>query len=291
MDKPSRPPFYLLTGLIIGLAVGLAAAWLWTPVDSLGTRPANLRSDFKDAYRELIARAYVANSDLGRAEARLALLEDDEPSRALAVQAQLLLGEGGSEDAARALGILAAHLENGPQSTPLALANPVATLPPSTPNKSPVPTNTPSDTHRPTATITPTLDPASSTSIPPTGAPPPSPTPTATATQGPPFQLLDISLVCEPNLDPPLIMINIFDGSGNPVPGVAAVITWGDNQQNRFITGMKPEYTLGYADFAMDPAVTYTLRLEDGGEPITGLTGNECEGGFWGSWRLNFFQP
>ncbi|NIQ95105.1 MAG: hypothetical protein GWN87_13530, partial [Desulfuromonadales bacterium] len=86
-----RPPIYILTGLIVGIVLGLVYAWVLTPAEALETRPADLRSDFKDAYRELIARAYLANGDLGRAAARLELLEDGDPVRALAVQAQLSL--------------------------------------------------------------------------------------------------------------------------------------------------------------------------------------------------------
>jgi hypothetical protein len=282
MNDSGRFPFYLLTGLLIGIVLGVLYSWLWIPPEALEARPEDLREDFKDAYRELIARAYVSNSDLGRAEARLALLGDSDPIRELSAQAQLSLGQEGAADAARALGILAAHLQNGQESTGIAIAYPHTATPgggssrPTDPTATPPPGSTaasiPSATSKPSVSST------------------PRPSATVTATQGAPFVLADYALVCDAEISPPLIQVYVFDAEGNPVPGVQIVITW-DGGINRFITGLKPEYGLGYADFSMDPALSYTIRLDDGGDPVDGLTGRECEGGFWGTWRLNFTQP
>ena len=294
MSEGGRSPFYLLTGLVIGVVLGVLYSWLWIPAEALEARPEVLRDDFKDAYRELIARAYASNSDLGRAEARLALLADNDPIRELAAQAQLSLGQDGLADAARALGILAAHLQDGQESTSIAIAYPQTNTPDGEPGNdegsSPAPgasatprqssTPPPGGTATPTATIT--LTPTITTT--------PLPSPTPTATQGAPFVLVDYALVCDEAISPPLIQVYVFDAAGNPVPGVEIVITW-DGGINRFLTGLKPEFGLGYADYAMDPALTYTLRLEDGGDPVDGLTGRTCDEGFLGSWRLNFSQP
>jgi hypothetical protein len=286
MIEHGRTPYYLLTGLIIGIVLGVLYTWLWIPAEALEAHPEDLRDDFKDAYRELIARAYVSNSDLGRAEARLDLLGDADPIRELASQAQLSLGQDGAADAARALGILAAHLQNGQESTGIAIAYPQTATPGAgagtTPSATPRLTNTPppGGTATPTASITPT----------PTITTTPRPSPTPTATQGAPFVLADYALVCDEEISPPLIQVYVFDAAGNPVPGVQIVITW-DGGTNYFVTGLKPEFGLGYADYTMNPALSYTLRLEDGGDPVDGLTGRECDDGFWGTWRLNFTQP
>ena len=302
-----RSPIYLITGLILGLALGIAYGWIWTPVDTLEAHPKDLRSDFKDAYRELIARAYQANQDLGRASQRLDLLGDEDPTRALALQAQLTLGQGGSSEVASALGALAAAIQNDPGA--VLAANQTPTQPGTFPIASPTytnaadPTNTePSETQAQETTTQPTKTPDPSeaaetqTSAETTPQPSltPTSTPTPTATQGPPFVLLDIPLECNPNIDPPLIQVYVFDGAGNPVPGVAVIVSWENNQTSRFVTGLKPEYGLGYADFTMDPLVTYSLRLEAGGDPISSITGRLCEDQdepYWGSWRLNFVQP
>ena len=292
-----RPPIYLVTGLIIGIVLGLVYAWVLTPAEALETRPADLRNDFKDAYRDLIARAYLANGDLGRATARLELLEDEDPVRALAVQAQLSLGQGGVNGPARALGLLAAALQAEIDGVPLAIKTPgpidtdtapTPTVPDETREAAPTPTSqslNSSPTPQTAGGETPAVSPTAS--INPTASHTASPTP------GPPFVLLDIQFECNPAISPPRIQVYVTEGAGQPVPGVAILISW-DGNTNRFVTGLKPAYGLGYADFDMDPAVTNSMRLEDGGDPINSITGRLCEGSgepFYGSWRFNFVQP
>ncbi|MEN8241465.1 MAG: hypothetical protein ABFS17_06060 [Chloroflexota bacterium] len=283
MSNPGRAPLYLLTGLILGIVLGVLYAWLWIPVDAFEASPAVLRDDFKDAYRELIARAYISNSDLGRAESRLALLGDADPARELAVQAQLTLGQDGAAEAARALGILAAHIKGGQDSAAIEIAYPETP----TPGNVQAPTSTPGQN---------SSNPGGSNETTSAGVTPtprftitPQASATPTATQGAPFSLVDYALVCDEDISPPQIQVFVFDASGNPVPGVGIVITW-DGGVNRFVTGLKPEFGLGYADYEMQPALSYTIRLEGGGDPVDGLTGRECEGGYWGTWRLNFTQ-
>ncbi len=297
--EPRRPPIYLLTGLIIGLALGVVYVWVFSPAEQLETSPATLRIDFKDTYRELIARAYLADQDIGRAKARLALLEDEDPIRALAVQAQLTLGVGGENSPARALGMLAGALQAEVDGTTEMADAEITDLPDAeddqsedtsdiTISETPTPTNRPSS---PGATED--SDSGGSPGLTPTASITPTATPTATATPGPPFVLLDIQFECNPAINPPLIKIYVLDAAGKPVPGVAALISW-DGNTNRFVTGLKPAFGLGYADFTMDPAVTYSLRLEDGGDPINSITGRLCEDTnepFYGSWRFNFVQP
>lgn len=296
--EPRRSPIYLITGLILGVALGILYTWVLVPVETIETQPIDLRADFKDAYRVLIARAYQSNYDLDRAEARLALVGDEDPVRALSVQAQLTLGEEGQENAARALGLLAAAIQGNPPSntdnpvqsaTPAELSN--TTPSPTTELTTPTATQQADQSNNPTQTATPGGPTPTEGTIIPTLTP--TLPPTATATPGPPFVLDTIQLACDPDIDPPLIQVSVSDAAGNPVPGVAILITWETNT-NRFVTGLKPEYGLGYADYTMDPAITYSLRLEDGGAPVNSITGRMCEDAeepYWGSWQFNFVQP
>jgi hypothetical protein len=108
--REERGPWYLLTGLLIGLAFGLAYAWVLSPREYIDNSPASLRADFKDRYRALIAAAYAANGNLPRAQSRLALLRDADTNRVLAEQAQRSLAEGRDPHEAQALGLLAVAL-------------------------------------------------------------------------------------------------------------------------------------------------------------------------------------
>ncbi|MFQ5616788.1 MAG: hypothetical protein ACE5GO_10085, partial [Anaerolineales bacterium] len=86
MRQNKRGPWYLLTGLIIGITIGVLYAWSISPIKYVDTEPASLREDFKEEYRALIAAAYAANRDLARAQARLTLLEDPDIADTLAAQ-------------------------------------------------------------------------------------------------------------------------------------------------------------------------------------------------------------
>ena len=101
-DEP-RSQLYLLTGIAIGLIVGLVVAWLLFPAQVNGISPAKLSPFAKEEYRTQIAMAYAATGDAHRAAARLALLEDRDPIRSLNVQAQLALLDQDSQREARAL--------------------------------------------------------------------------------------------------------------------------------------------------------------------------------------------
>ena len=118
-----RGSWYLLTGLVLGLALGLFYAWVLRPVEYTNTSPASLSPAYKDKYRALIAAAYLANGDLVRAQGRLALLDDADTYATLAQQAQGALADGSSPQEARALGMLSVALGQGPGSNPNPVAN------------------------------------------------------------------------------------------------------------------------------------------------------------------------
>ena len=287
MSGVRRSPLFMITGLVIGIALGVVYAWVLIPDERVDSFPISLREDYKDLYREMIAVAYVASGDLGRAQARLELLGDDNQARTLAVQAQLTLGEEVSPDIARALGILAAHLEDGPGNFTIDIAeSPLKVSPSSSPETTLLPTSNGNANQTTSGTPTRTTAPTSTHT--------PQGTNTPTATQGAPFELLDFELICDPDIQVPLIKVYVFDADYNEVPGIEVVVTW-DGGQDSFFTGFKLEFGLGYGDFEMTPGITYTLQLTDGGEPRPGWIAQECPGEngdrYWGSWRLNFVQP
>ena len=112
--RENRGSLYLLTGLVIGIIRGIVYGWVIQPRPNVDANPAILKDDLKDQYRVLIARAYMSDSDLVRAKARLELLADEDINFALEQQAQSILARGGSETSARALAQLAADLIKEP---------------------------------------------------------------------------------------------------------------------------------------------------------------------------------
>jgi hypothetical protein len=325
-----RGSWYLVTGLLFGVAIGLLYAWVISPTRFVDTFPSALRPEYKDRYRALIAAAYMADGNLVRAKARLELLKDSDVYTTLAQQAQRSLAAGNNPDEARALGLLSVALGQGaaPAATISAPVTPtmqttaqaiLATVSQRTPDITSPPTlastATATFTPQPSATLTNTpvvsatqvassgtqtvtLTLAVRRTATPTTTPAPTLTPLPTATPSPtpgaPFVLDRQDRICDPNVKEPSIQVLASDAAGQPVPGVEVVVTW-DGGETHFYTGLKPELGPGYADFTMTPGITYTLRLGDGGQPVNGLTADQCSqtggGAYWGSLRLRFKQP
>lgn len=108
-EGPRQPPWFLLTGAIVGLLIGLLISLLVIPVKYKDTAPAALGAADKANFRLLIAQAHRANPDLPRAISRIALLQDPAIMDSLAAQAQQGLSNG-EEQAARDLASLAAAI-------------------------------------------------------------------------------------------------------------------------------------------------------------------------------------
>lgn len=247
-----------------GTAGGLIYAWMINPVEYVDTAPASLRADFQADYLALIAAAYSGTADLDRARARLGLIPDPDPAGRLAALAQQRLAADLPGSEAQSLALLAAALGErpAPAVTPTAVEGGVSLTP------------------RPTRTPTPTS--------------PPLPTRTPTATPGAPFQLLSRDSDCDPDRAEALLIVEVEDAAGNPVPGVEVLVVW-DSGQDHFFTGLKPELSPGYGDFTMEPGVTYTAKLADTVQTVTGLVAPECTADdgstFFGSWILVYAQP
>ena len=298
--REERGPWYLLTGLVIGAALGLLYAWRISPVVYQDTPPSSLMAEYKDQYRAIIAAAFAANGNLARAQARLDLLGDEDTARSVAIQAQRALAENRPEAEVRALGLLAVALGQGNVPLPQAAITQVITptLPVTTTLT--IIVRTPTSMAAGTTLTLEALLSASPTTSPtsllrtPNPTPTPLPSRTPTPTRGAPFVLQDSRLVCNASFEQPLLIVEAYDAAGQPVPGAEVIVQWEGNEDH-FFTGLKPELGLGYADFIMTPGVTYSLHLSEGGEPVSDLSASECEtasrGRFWGSWRIVFVQP
>jgi hypothetical protein len=272
--EQNRGNWYLLTGLILGLAMGIIYAWVISPITEVDTHPNFLRDDYKDIYRLLISRAYQANQNLPRAEARLALIGDDDPALALAAQAQRFLAENGDNEMAKILANLSAALQiaAGPAATPIP---PTLTVAP----EQDTPPGGSGDA------VGSTAEPTSQAFARPTPSP----------TSAPPFILQDSSPICDPTLGETLIQVIATNGSGEGVPGITLEISLGTNPSEIFYTGLKPELGLGYADYLAEPGLTYQLEVPDSGLIVADIEVPTCqtesEDSYWGSWEIYITHP
>lgn len=282
MDQ-NRGNWYLITGFVIGLFLGLIVTWVISPVQEVDTHPHLLREDYKDIYRSLVSHAYQANNNLPRAEARLGLIGDEDPSLSLAAQAQRYLAEGGDVETAKILANLSAAMQS-------AAISQATSLPPS-----------PEAESQDQATEDAQLTPAETEDVEETSQLTPSPgaeepsEPTPTPTDSPPFILQDSSPICDPTLGESLIQIIATNGEGEGVPGVALEISLGPDLREVFYTGLKPEVGLGYADFLAEPGLTYALEVPESGLVVPDIEMPTCttesEDSYWGSWEIYITHP
>jgi len=104
----------IVGGIVVGLLLGLAVGWGLWPVQWTNATPAQLRSDFQEAYVLYVAEDYAETQDLEKARQRLGVefWEDEELARTLEVVEQ-------AQDAQQALDIrkLARDLEAGAPAT------------------------------------------------------------------------------------------------------------------------------------------------------------------------------
>ena len=272
--------------LLAGLGLGLGYSWVVSPARVTDAEPLSLRADFKDHYRSAIAAAYAATGNLPRAQARLSLLADANPVEALNAQAQRMLGSGQSLELADQVAALASALEQGIAleftSTPMTqIVNTIVitTTPPLDPSAVP-------------SEITETPQPIETQAT--INAATPRPTRTPIPTVGAPFTLTGQESVCDPNLPDGLLQVIVFDSRRRQLAGAKIMITW-DGGEEEFFTGLKPELGNGYADFIMDPDLSYTVQLGAGSDIASGLTTSTCQTSdgetFPGGTKLTFQQP
>ena len=267
---------YLISGLVIGMILGVFYSLVIDPVKYYDTLPNNLDVTNKNQFRLMVARAYQSNPDLGRAIGRLTLLEDNIPAGVLAAQAQQLLSKGGSPEEARMLAILANDIELGKVSFQTGANSgeePVGKTPTGESAISASGTQTPPAS--PQATFTPRV---ADTLLP---------------TLISPFKMEYREMRCEPDLPQGLLQVEVLDSKGKPLPAIRVEVVW-ENGSDYFYTGLYPEINPGYADFEMQSQIIYSLRLENSSQVIDAIEAPLCEGkdseDYYGGWWYRFVQ-
>jgi len=283
-----------VVGLVIGLVLGLVYQWGIAPIEWINTYPALLRTDYRWDWVRMAALSYVADGDLERVRARLDGLEQEDVAGALEALIEEYAAAGHPADTLRRLTTLAEAFDAYTPAMLVYLGPPVTSLPASTRTPSPTPTSIPlltptlflAPTHIPTPytfsplrTLTPELTGTLST-------------PTLTPT--PPFLyrlgLAEREQICEPG-QMEHIEVVVRDERGAGVAGVEVWLMW-PGGADRAVTGLKPQYGAGYADFGVEPGARYSLGIGELGMPlVTGLRIEPCpvaEGAepLMGSWRI-----
>ena len=131
-EENERGSWYLLTGFIIGILLGLVFSWMFKPAKVTEGSPAALDALSKDSYRVLVAASYAANKDIVRAKARLALLQDEDMVQALALQTQEMLADNGMTEEAKQMSELLLALGQGNQQFALPPTDTVTPIPTAT---------------------------------------------------------------------------------------------------------------------------------------------------------------
>lgn len=274
-----------IIALILGFGLGLAYAWVLSPVKYVDAEPIALRDNFKDHFRSAIAAAFASNGDLERARARLSLLGDPNPAQALTAQAQRMLAAGEALETIQQVAMLASALQGG------VAANPPTEMPTNSPEPTEqivAPETSTPEASQPTIEIEVTSTPI------PVLTPTLRPTHTPTPTLGAPYQLVGQDTVCDPELAEGLLQIVVINATRRQIPGAEIILTWSSGEEHIF-TGLKPELGHGYADYLMTPDVTYSIRMEDGGTPASGISASTCtatdDSTYLGGIRITFQQP
>lgn len=290
-EERRQPPYYLLTGLLLGLALGFVLTMVILPVQYSNVPPETLNSTDKDRYRLMIAMAFQANQDLGRASSRLGLLRDDD------VAGQLIQQSRRSETKSDAQVLLnMAQVIQNPLAQPVVQSQPTDEFPATEQAEFTLTSTSPAtETMMPTQPIDETQSVTSTpqpTRLQSTAIVINSPTPNLSSDL--PFQLSENEIICNVSYSEPLIQVEVFDAKGEPLPNARITVTWSTGQDT-FFTGFYPEISLGYADFSMTPATLYSVKVGNIGEMVTDLTASECndesENTFWGSIYLRFDAP
>ncbi len=241
--KKILPYLWAVVGVALGFALGLGYAWVIQPAKFSGAEPTSLQPVYRGEYILLIATSYEATGNLESARARLALFPELNAD-SLSSLAQQVVAAGGPQDAARGLARLSVALREQSESpsAEVALAasktTPILRM-----------TGTPESTLALTIPFLPTIA--------------RTPTFLFTPTTNPEFVLVSKQQVCNPLIVPPLIEVIVKTADGRGVPGVRLRVQW-EGGDDGFVTGMKPEISPGYADYAVTPGKVYQITVGDG---------------------------
>ena len=239
----------VLIGLVVGAAIGLLLGWVVYARQLRIATPKDLHSEYRDKYVVMIAAAYSRDGDLERARIRLDELGNDNVVDTTTSQAQRWAAAGRSDFDVSVLSELAFALSSVSLEPRFVSADiPISTMVPEV---------------NLTATPYPTVVEVS-------------PVPTLPLLNE--YMLLEKTVICDEQIDKPVLKVYVIDDVGDPIPGVPLRIDW-TTGSDMFSTGLHPDIGIGYGDFVIDPKQVYTLQVGNSTNPIYGLTSEPCRSG------------
>jgi hypothetical protein len=259
--------FAVILGVLLGAAGGFAYTWYVNPVVEFDTQPWQLNESDRQQYIVAIMLDYAHTSDLGAAIERLtALRPQTDPIQEVADIACELATSGYTSTssglrAVRAMMTFYRLQERTGCADELILSDTVAPT-------AVVIIELPTPTLTPPVTKTPTVEAVAVAGATPTLFV----VPTAPAQSD--FEVANIPTVCSQE-NPALIEVNVVDFNGQGIPGQIVRVRW-DGGESRFATGLKPERGAGYADFQMEPGMSYIVDMPGLSDPTQPLTATSC---------------
>ncbi len=243
-------------GLVIGIALGLAFTRLSGPLQRDNAEPWQLQPEQSNHYRVAVALEHAHSGDLTAAmEKLISLRTATDPLDALAESACQLGSSGylASPSGIQALRIVAQfYIAQGRAGCAEQLLPPVATPKPaareddsirSIAHSTPVPTKPPLETVAQPTRLAPPVQPAQRR-----------------------FEAISLRSFCAADR-PAVIEVSVVDYLGRGLPGQQIRARWGA-QEDFFISGLKGDRGLAYADFQMSADTDYTLDMPNVAEPV-----------------------
>jgi hypothetical protein len=110
-------------------------------------------------------------------------------------------------------------------------------------------------------------------------------TPTLMPTPEPRFDVVQMRRRCD--LTQEQLMVMVLDAEGQQLPNVELLVRW-DGGEDRFVTGLKPDIGLGYADFDLERGHTYQLAvIGAASQLVQNIAAETCEGtSHLASWQV-----
>lgn len=247
--------------LLGGIAGGLFYAWEVSPVVEQDTRPDQLQIEDQLDYIAAIALDYAYLQDRSRT---YRLLLEVDPARdpfQLAADTVCEMTRRGRVQTSGDIDVIRQLIDFFSTQPNISVGCDIQvfatsgapSLPTATPNRT-----TPTVTPVPVFTKTPT-QPASVPTTPIES----NPAPTLPSDE---FVIVQTSRFCSPNASG-VIEVRVRRANfGDGIPGVPIEVQWNaptGQRSQTFFTGLKPDRDPGYADFQMEPALSYQVRLPD----------------------------